>query len=254
MKEESGIQFRKLLQWGCSMCINRSSKSQGEHEGPLPSLSMQHAEPPVQQAADPSGGQPSPSQPCTSDQLHNPHHTYLCHLILVSSNTKAECIRYRNRLHIHGGPVAQTPRRPRSPRNTPLQWLPRPGSGDRPMGSNFYNVSGGKPLDQLWGLKKVKTGGKISKQSNKKTAWLASLECPTLVNPFRLNLSGGCTAGLPRPTEQHQAGASMCRMACSDLSCTGNVQLQVKSAHLPSSPQVSHLLLPGPKVKWLYSL
>lgn len=28
-------------------------------------------------------------------------------------------------------------RRPRSPRNTPLQWLPRPGSGDRPNGQQF---------------------------------------------------------------------------------------------------------------------
>lgn len=138
-------------------------------------------------------------------------------------------------------------RRPRSPRNIPLQWLPRPGNGDHLNGQQFLQCFWRQAPGPTGGPKKGKNRRKISKQSkDKKTARLASLVCLTLVSPLRLNLSGGCTAGLPRPTEQHQAGA-MCRMACLDHFCTGNVQLQVKSAHLPSSPRVSHLLLPGPK-------
>ena len=88
-EEEGGIQFRKL----CSedaVCVSTGvAKARGEeHNGPLPSLSMQHAETPMSQGQIHLGGQLSPSQPCTSEQLHNPHHTVLCHLILVTATQK----------------------------------------------------------------------------------------------------------------------------------------------------------------------
>ena len=174
MKEaECGIQFRKLCSES-AVCVSTGvAKARGEeHDGPLSSLSMQHAETPMSQGQIHLGAalfiaarhvwaaaQPSPhfSLP--------PYFGY--------SNTKAECIRYRNRLHIHGVSMAQTSAIPAAPGIHLSSGCQGQVVVTVWMGSNFYNVSGGKPLDQLWGLKKVKTGGKLV--SNPRTRKLHDL-------------------------------------------------------------------------------
>lgn len=156
------------------MCINRSSKSQGRRTQRPTAITVYAAcRNPHVTRADPSRGAAlsiaalhvwAAAQPSPHFSLP-PYFGY--------SNTKAECIRYRNRLHIHGVSVAQTSAVPAAPGIYLSSGCQGQVMVTVWMGSNFYNVSGGKPLDQLGGLKKVKTGGKLV--SNPRTRKLHDL-------------------------------------------------------------------------------
>lgn len=112
--------------------------------------------------------QPSLSQPCTSGQLANTEPHFPFHQILDTATQKESvsvtggAIRTR---YPHGPAV----RHPRSPRSTPLQWLPRPGSGDRQNGQQsllcFWRQDPGRAVEP----KKANTERKLIVSSPRTT-------------------------------------------------------------------------------------
>ena len=193
-----------------------------QQEGPLLSLSMQCAElPPGHRGGSILGGSPlhrSPTCLSSCKALSTPSFAAL----FWSQQHKRRAYQAEEQgAHtrcLHGPGV----RHPRSPRNTPLQWLPRPGSGDHLNGQQFLQCFWRQVPGPTVGPKKSKNRKKISKQSkDKKTARLASLVYLTLTNPTQTKPLWGLSSGLPSTTEQHQAGATVGPMAGLDHSCTG---------------------------------
>ena len=171
MKEECGVQFRKLCSEG-AVCVSTGvAKARGEeHEGPLPSLSMQHAEPPVQQGQIHLGGSSLHRSPARLSSCTTLTTLIFATLFWLQQHKSRVYQVQEQAAHtrcLHGPDV----RRPRSPRNTPLQWLPRPGSGDHLNGQQFLQCFWRQAPGPTVGPKKGKNRRKISKQSkDKKTA------------------------------------------------------------------------------------
>lgn len=144
---------------------------------------------------------------------------------------------YKGRPYVHGIPMAQ----PSAVPTAPGVHLSSGGQGQVVvtvgMGSNFYNVSGGKTLDQLRGLQgQTERTASVRGPRIMNTARHFSTACLPLTNSWqtkrtRASSSGQAGAGLcpaPAPTERRPRAACMTRLPLSN----GNSPLQVRSSFL----------------------
>lgn len=153
------------------MCINRSSKSQGRRTRRPTAITVYAAcRNPHVTRADPSGGSSLHRSPAHLSSCTTLTTLFFATLFWLQQHKSRVYQVQEQAAHtrcLHGPDV----RHPRSPRNTPLQWLPRPGSGDRLNGQQFLQCFWRQAPGPTVGPKKGKNRRKISKQSkDKKTA------------------------------------------------------------------------------------
>ena len=88
-----------------------------------------------------------------SEQMENnqPHLSFPSHF--GYSNSKGKHVNYKNQPYIHSIPMAQSSTIPTTPGVHFSRGCQSQVVVTIRMGSNLYNVSGSKTLDQLWGLK-----------------------------------------------------------------------------------------------------
>lgn len=149
-----------------------------------------------------------PSPPCQSS-WKTPSHTFPSHSILDIA-TQRVCQLQERAIHTQcpRGPAVHHPRNPRS---TPLQWLPRPGSGDHRNGQQFLQCFWRQDPGPAVGPKRVKTGRKLVSSPKTMKTYDSPHNCVSHFNKSSLNRKNMSLWQLPGqessyPTQHQQNG------------------------------------------------